>query len=213
MRLLLVLALVAIGCEHGQGGGLGGTCSGLSLLDCRLAAGCQPDLCFACFCDQSYRGCISDQADPLPCPELGCPGAECCSVDSQCTNGATCAPPGSPQGCGACNTTPGDCLDDSECVGTSICEPIQCSCDAALQCVPGCLDDGDCPAEGTICDLPSSRCVAAPCALDDECPSNFRCDGSACTRVQCTDDLDCDGFCVVGSCFSGARGECRLPSA
>ena len=54
---------------------------------------------------------------------------------------------------------------------------------------------------------------APPCAVDDECPSNFRCDGIACTRVQCTDDLDCDGFCVLGSCFGGALGECRLPSA
>jgi hypothetical protein len=31
--------------------------------------------------------------------------------------------------------------------------------------------------------------------------------------VQCADDNDCDGFCVVGQCYTGARGECVPPAA
>ncbi len=205
-----MMAIVLAGCEGGRGGGgLGGPCDGLALAECRVTDGCTPDLCPGCFCDQSYRGCLGSNVDPLECPQLGCPGALCCTTEAQCNGQGSCTQPGTPMGCGACNPEPGDCLDDSQCTGTDICEPIQCSCDGVLACAPGCIDGQSCD-DGTMCDGTTNRCVALACTVDDDCPADFQCDPGGCTRRTCTDDLACDGFCVLGSCFS-ARGECRLP--
>jgi hypothetical protein len=208
----LGFGVALLGCEHGKGGGLvGGDCADLSLFECRTTEGCQPDVCAGCFCDLSYRGCLPSSALPTPCPALGCPSAECCGTEAECTNGASCAPPGTDQGCGACDPTPGDCVDDAGCTPGSICEPVRCSCEGATACVPGCVTNADCTTEGTVCDTSLSRCVPRPCREDAACPPSFVCDGSTCARQRCTDDLDCDGFCVLGSCFAGALGECRLP--
>jgi hypothetical protein len=204
----VTLALLVAGC-----GGHGSTpinaCAGLSLADCRLTDGCKADMCNGCFCDLGYRGCLGELAVPEDCPQLGCPGAACCTTEEQCQGQGSCAQPGTPQGCGSCNTFPSTCVDDDSCGGTMICEPIPCSCDGNLQCVAGCTSDVEC-AVGTTCDVASSRCVATACAGDD-CPPDFDCVGGACARRSCTDDFDCDGFCVVGACFTGALGECRLP--
>lgn len=205
------MAWLVAGCGGGRGGGFDGTCTGLDLFECRLAEGCVADLCGGCFCDLQYRGCISELAIPEECPLLGCPSAPCCRGDEQCQGQGACTPPGAAEGCGACDSTPGDCVDDAGCTGTSICEPIRCSCTAELQCVPGCLSDDDCLEPGTACDLATSRCVARACGSAQDCPTSFDCDGGRCARRACVDDLDCDGFCVLGQCFFGALGECRPP--
>jgi hypothetical protein len=210
MRWAIVFG-VLIGCG---GGGSSPPCSGLALADCRVTEGCAPDLCGTCFCSLAYRGCLAEGDTPDECPQLGCPGASCCTTQEQCTGpNETCVPPGTPQGCGACNTFPGDCMTDTDCtVANTICEPIPCSCDQESQCVPGCVDSEVPCAVGTTCNPTTSRCTATECTVDADCPPDFECD-PVCTRKTCTDDLDCDGFCVLGQCFTGERGECRLPSA
>jgi hypothetical protein len=211
---IAVLVVVITGCaEHGASNG---TCQGLSLGDCRVTAGCKPDLCDGCICDVSYRGCLATAETPTACPALGCPSGLCCSSEAECTDQTSCVPPGTPQqGCGACDTTPGDCTGDAECKprgATLICAPIPCSCTAQSRCVEGCSSDSAC-TEGQQCDLASARCVAQTCTTVAQCPANFDCTSSACVRASCTDDRDCDGFCVLGSCFAGGRGVCTPPAA
>jgi hypothetical protein len=109
---------------------------------------------------------------------------------------------------------PGDCTTDAECAARGagmICEPLACSCIDSRACVPGCTDDTVC-AEGTHCDLAAARCVPTPCPTGTECPTNFACGGGTCARTTCTTDAACDGYCVLGACYSSA-GECRLPAA
>jgi len=212
MRGLVWFALFAAACgRHGSG-----DCAGLTLADCRLTDGCKADTCFACLCDLSYRGCLSVDETPAQCPALGCPGADCCSSDAQCTTGtAFCAPPGASAGCGVCNMDPSDCAADADCKphgATMICEPITCTCIGAKACVAGCTQDSQCGGPGLVCDLTSSRCVAKPCATDDQCPDNFHCGGTACARTTCATDLDCDGYCVNGACYE-QTGQCTPPAA
>jgi hypothetical protein len=209
VRAAILVVLVA--CGGGSGGGPTGPCSDLSLEDCRLTDGCEPDICATCFCSLAYRGCLSTFDTPEECPGLGCPGAECCSTADQCTNGGICTAPDAAEPCGGpCSTDPGDCAIDDDCAGSQICEAIACHCTGgASRCVSGCVD-GVCP-EGTTCDLATSRCQRTFCGVDEDCPPNFSCGDAGCLRKECTDDLECDGFCVLGDCFAGERGECRIP--
>jgi len=210
-RLVFVIALAACA-EHGSGGGPG-ACAELALGDCRAASACKPDICPGCFCDLAFRGCVDANAEVAPCPDLGCPAAQCCSTEDQCTNGTSCAPPGTEFGCGSCNTQPGDCTSDADCKpkGTLlICEPIQCTCDDQKTCVNGCFSDDQC-GDGEQCDFASARCVARPCTIDADCPAAFVCSGPTCARATCATDADCDGFCVLGQCFANARGICTAP--
>jgi len=213
MRCLALVCLLVTACaEHGSGGA-GGPCNELSLGDCRTAAGCKADICPGCLCDLAFRGCVPADAVVSPCPDLGCPGAECCSAQEQCLNGATCTPPGAPFGCGPCNTQPGDCTTDSECKATSaigICQPIQCTCTDQKMCVDGCFSDDQC-SEAEQCDFATARCVARQCANDDGCPAAFICTGGTCARAPCSSDEQCDGFCVLGQCFASGHGICQLP--
>jgi hypothetical protein len=210
----IVVGLLLAACsEHGSGGGEG--CHGLSLGDCRNAGGCVPDICAGCFCDLGFRGCLGAAEVAEPCPELGCPGALCCSTQEQCTNGTSCVPPGTQLGCGACNSMPGDCTSDAECKARDprlICQPIQCACEDQKMCVDGCVSDDEC-GDAEQCDFATSRCVARQCGGDPDCPAAFRCDAGRCARATCTTDTDCDGFCVLGQCFAGARGTCEPPVA
>ncbi len=212
-RELLLIALTACG---GGGSSVNPACLDLSLAECRVTPGCKADICSACFCELAYRGCIGENETPDACPALGCPSALCCSTATECDAPTTCAAPDAPPGCGPCNSDPANCTVDADCKQmspTAICEPVTCGCNGQKRCTAGCTNDAACIAEGTVCDLASARCVATPCSTDPECPPDFRCNGGHCTRLPCTDDLDCDGFCVLGSCYTGGRGECRPPSA
>src|SRR4051794_3197148 len=102
-RLLLALAIAASACGHGAGA-TNGACDGLDLHDCRLAQGCEPDICDGCACAATYRGCLSQGATPAMCPALGCASGVCCSADETCASSTgSCTTPGATLGCGACN--------------------------------------------------------------------------------------------------------------
>lgn len=209
---ILLLALLTFGCSGGRGGDNGGQCAGLSLEACRDAIGCAPDLCAGCECDVTYRGCIPDDVAPTPCPQLGCPQAMCCGVTDTCTGGTVCAPPGTPQGCGACNIEPSNCDTDGDCGAPSmICEPIPCSCENNRACTAGCVDDTTCD-EGDACEPATGRCSPKACDGEADCPASFDCSSGACERRACTADSDCDGYCVLGFCYQ-SQGTCTPPAA
>ncbi len=209
--LLVALAVVASGCS---GGGSSIVCHGLALADCRVTEGCVPDSCDLCTCTPTYRGCLATFEITPQCPAVDCSTPECCSVQAECTSGgASCARPGTPFGCGACNPDPGNCTDDAMCKGQGaamICEPIACSCSSVQACVQGCVQDASCDADQS-CDFATARCVPRACNAENPCSLDFDCTPGGCIRRSCRDDLECDGYCVEGACFSG-RGECRLPS-
>jgi hypothetical protein len=186
-------------------------CDTLSLADCRRRADCAADLCYMCSCSPVFEGCRDVSDPPFVCPALGCAQPHCCEQESECqAMGGTCVPPGMPSGCGMCDPDPGDCATDIDCTGGNICEPVLCSCNAALRCTPGCTEPADC-AVGTSCtggDHP--RCVPSACSTTTPCPHDFDCDAGTCTRRPCTSDLECDHFCVLGLCYDG-QGECEQP--
>ena len=211
MRIAWVVFALVVSACNGHGAG---DCAGLSLEDCRLTAGCKPDSCFACLCNQNYRGCLAEAETPLECPALGCLGGDCCATQNQCMSNETCAPPGTAPGCGICNTDPGTCTTDAECKtmgATEICEPVVCACDNQKACVAGCTNDAQC-SPGQTCDLGAARCVAISCGGAATCPPNFECGGATCTRMSCASDLDCAGYCVNGTCFE-QTGSCTPPAA
>lgn len=209
---MLVLALLTVGCSGGHAGDGGGQCAGLSLGECRAAPGCVPDQCPGCECDVTYRGCIPDDVVPSPCPLLGCPQAMCCGATDTCTDGTVCAPPGTPAGCGVCNTEPSSCDTDGDCGAPAmICEPIACSCEGNRACTTGCGDTSPC-AEGFSCDAATARCMATACGGEADCPPSFDCTSGACARRTCDDDTDCDGYCVLGLCYE-SQGTCTPPAA
>lgn len=212
-RLLRMVCLVVLGC--GGQSQSNNSCHELSLAECRLADGCRPDMCAGCVCDLQFRGCLAVFETPTACPQLGCPSGSCCTRQLECGSQGSCTPPGTRPGCGACNIQPGDCTNDATCKTRDarlICEPIPCTCTDQRTCVPGCINDDDC-SDGRRCDVDTARCKPIACTRDPQCPPDFRCNATACERMQCTNDLDCDGFCVLGSCFTGALGQCLPPSA
>jgi hypothetical protein len=129
-----------------------------------------------------------------------------------------CLPPGASPGCGVCSEPPPDelCTADADCdpQGTppTICDPVECACNAGDKtCQPGCTAPGDC-GEGTICGA-GHRCEPSPCSSPTDCPANFLCGaGKTCARATCSSDSDCDDHCVTGLCF-GALGTCTYPAA
>jgi hypothetical protein len=210
MRAILIVIAFLAGC----GGGSSADCVGLALDDCRLAPGCKVDACEGCSCTPQFRGCIGASRTPDECPLLGCPSPQCCGEQADCSDVTACVPPGTELACGSCNNQENSCADDAECKAqrpTAICEPIPCSCDGNKACGDGCVDDTTC-AEGETCDLAANRCRATTCDDIADCPANFDCVDQRCTRAICTEDAECVGYCVEGSCFS-SLGECRPPSA
>ena len=211
-RFLLAVVVALVACGGGKGV-LTSDCHGLTLGDCRLASGCAPDLCDGCGCDIAFRGCLAASEVPAMCPALGCPSGICCSAAEPCqASTGSCTQPGVTLGCGACNTMPGDCTGDAQCSTHGphqICEPIQCSCNGAMACAMGCVDDTPC-TEGQTCDLAAARCKPRACSAAAPCPGNFDCTSGSCARRTCTSDLDCDGYCVDGACFT-QRGSCQQP--
>jgi hypothetical protein len=154
------------------------------------------------------------------CTHVQDPMSACCERDGDCTaaQDQTCAPPGTPEGCGICQDVPDPCLSDDACAGSGsnlICDPVQCGCDDAKACVPGCTAATDC-GDGQTCDLTTHRCAATPCEGSgaSTCPASFACSGSACARVPCATGDACAGsaYCVGGACYAMA-GECRSPVA
>ena len=197
------------GTDGGGTDGGGDPCLGLSLHDCRLDARCLADVCDTCTCEMNYRGCFLTTAPRVSCPALGCMSPQCCSSDRVCGAPLICVPPGAVLGCSACNTNPGNCKIDVDCSTGEICRPIDCSCSGEGACAPGCGSNADCTL-GEECDTSSAhpRCVPASCGATTPCPPDFDCTGRGCTRRSCTDDLVCDGFCVLFECFAtlGACG-------
>ncbi|MBL8913817.1 MAG: hypothetical protein JNM17_24150 [Archangium sp.] len=203
------------GGASGGGGGGGGSssCSGLDAIACRARPDCAADFCITCDCNPRYAQCRGLNEAPFQCPEVDCVTPLCCSTQAQCpTFPTTCAPPGTPPGCGICDMSPGTCQTDSACGAGFICEPRQCGCLGQRDCVPGCSANNPC---GLGFECNHNRCTEKECALDNECPPTFECRighvGGFCRRRICTTDQECgDGFCVEGTCFEGL-GECRGP--
>lgn len=126
-----------------------------------------------------------------------------------------CNPPGASQGCGACPglipTTDG-CSSDLDCRkdgGTKICvRPCGGACPMG-SCVAGCTEE-TCPT-GAACGT-DGRCQAKACTAPSACPQDYACLNSVCVRRPCKADAECDGYCVVGACYS-ALGACVRPAA
>ncbi len=218
-------ALLLAGCGSDESGGRdaaidaaridAAACGGLDLATCRRTPGCAADLCPACGCDLSYRGCLHADEVPAGCPALGCPSLDCCRGASDCTAGS-CLQPGEQACGGACNPHPNDCTRDDDCrvaaggAAVLVCDPVPCSCNGgANACVPGCVTSADCD-EGQTCTPATGRCAATACGPAAPCPLDFDCATGACHRRTCTTDVDCDGFCVDGACH-GALGACHEP--
>lgn len=192
-------------------------CGGLELATCRRTAGCAADVCPACGCDLSYRGCLPAGQAPAACPDLACPSQECCRQASDCELGG-CLSPGEQVCGGACNPQPSECTTDRDCqpmptgVGAVlVCDPVPCPCTGSPgRCVAGCTIDDDCGL-GQTCDAPSGRCRARTCTAAAPCPPDFDCVGGGCQRRTCTSDVACDHFCVEGVCRGDGLGSCQLP--
>lgn len=142
-------------------------------------------------------------------------GPNQCSTEVACTNQGTCAPPGTPTGCGMCRKPPNPCKDDSECPAQGakpgICEHRKqdCTCSGEKLCHAGCADDSDCKT-GEACDG-AGRCKPASCGASTPCPTFFTCTGGSCTRTPCKASSTCNGgVCVLGACYA-EPGKCLLP--
>lgn len=139
------------------------------------------------------------------------PGECRTSTDCDGMDGSFCAYPGAPS-CGGAGCFGEPCAVDGDCVvrgGLSVCELD--SCCGVLICKAGCSVDTDC-GEGQSC-AADHHCVAQSCASGG-CPSDFDCGGDAlpvCLRRSCVDDSACDGYCVLGSCYS-TPGSCEQPA-
>jgi hypothetical protein len=157
-----------------------------------------------------------------------CPGymppAEPCLADAECSNGASCAPPGLPQPCGFCESAQRECDPDAamDCGAGEVCETYtpQCACDSepGTRCVRDCRGDptvcGDeqpCGADG-VCEPPRCTQPFVACPASATCdPDDPGADELGCVRRPCVDDGDCDcGSCLAGLCFDGP-GSCELP--
>lgn len=197
----------------GGGGGGSSSCAGLDAAACRARPDCEADFCLYCSCTPAFQQCRGKNEAPFHCLEVDCVTPACCRSQADCSSfPSTCAPPGTPHGCGVCNVDPSTCTSDSSCAPGFICEPRTCGCLGQTDCVPGCGPNNPCDV-GSEC--LSNRCQPRECMLDGDCPPTFECRvghvAGFCRRRLCTTDLECgDGFCVEGTCFE-AIGECRGP--
>ncbi len=135
-------------------------------------------------------------------------GQQGCHDSNECRGIERCFKPDESIPCGACTEDP-SCASDQECGRGWICEPDACSCSGGSVCVLGCSDDDACQV-GQACE--SLRCVGKQCLLPDDCPVNFECSPTAisrCIRETCTNDDQCEGYCVEGSCYD-TLGYCSL---
>jgi hypothetical protein len=94
-----------------------------------------------------------------------------------------------------------------------ICAQVPCPCTPdETECQAGCIDDTSCGAEWLACGA-DHRCAPKPCTANGDCPLHFECGSDAtCRRMPCTSDSMCDGYCVLGGCYS-ELGVCSEPAA
>jgi dienelactone hydrolase len=139
---------------------------------------------------------------------------DCESSDACQGSGNRCVAPDQFVGCGACRPIDPGCASDTQCQPFgAVCAPappMACACVPVLQCLAPCQTSALGCATGEQCE-PSGHCVATPCSIDADCPSQFACAASACMRKTCGADSDCSmGFCVLGRCFD-TLGTCAAP--
>jgi hypothetical protein len=72
-------------------------------------------------------------------------------------------------------------------------------CEAVPECVPACVDDGDCGADGMCVE---GQCQPDGCRTREQCPEGRRCWGNHClVTPACGADTECDGgWCDDGQC-------------
>ncbi|MBM4395867.1 MAG: hypothetical protein FJ087_09270 [Deltaproteobacteria bacterium] len=169
-------------------------------------------------------GCYYTDACMIPgCPDEPPPEGSC-RTHADCTDAASCLPPGEPMACGICNHPetgwPQACVKDGDCDAGTVCEwtepPVMCLCEAAFVCVPACGAETAC---GMAEHCEAGHCKPDTCEVDGDCPPLFECPlvgrrgPTPCMRRGCQHDLDCgqpDAHCVAGLCHD-AFGTCRLP--
>jgi hypothetical protein len=144
-----------------------------------------------------------------------------CESNSDCGSSTflVCRAPGEFLGCGTCRQGQSTCGSDTDCGGSPdggvavahmICDlapSTQCYCTSAKICQIGCRTKSDCIA-GQGCNA-HHQCqdICTPGAAT--CPTDYSCSPDGfCTQNTCTDDSQCSGACVKGSCYS-TRGTCQ----
>lgn len=130
-----------------------------------------------------------------------CPAEELCDTNDDCTVGSVCIE----SGCESLDGAPikqcvfaggGACMSDADCFGDRVCVEVPEEGRRCIRTTPGCDTSFDC-APGFSCE--SGSCVdrRVPCDLDEHCPKNHTCGGTAnssfCLRIQrdCLFDFDC----------------------
>ena len=192
LGVLLLAAAFAVGCGNdGSGGprGDGGTGGGAGGVGGDGGAG----------------GTAGTGGTPIPCTTSvlcrTCPSGGTCDTQNDCSDGSVCIESGCDDlsgeaikqcvfaGGGACNSS-ADCFGGRECMDVP---------DEGKRCVkttPGCDNDFDCVL-GFTCENGSCFDRRVPCDLDEHCPKNHVCGGTAsstfCRRIQraCAEDFDC----------------------
>lgn len=198
----------------GAGGGAQSACSTLNREGCQARSDCLTSMCFLCSCTPVFNQCRAAGESELSCPAVGCASPSCCGKQSECSGAQSCAPPGTPTGCGTCMSDTSSCAIDADCSPSTtgmICKPVQCSCNASVSCQPGCTKNGDCSIDGDVCNTATHRCGAPTCSASSPCPSYFDCVQGSCQRKMCTTDANCPlAYCVSGGCYGG-KGTCQYP--
>ena len=159
--------------------------------DCPQGYACDGDRC-------AERGPCVAPCDGRECGDDGCGGdcGTCPDAQDRCVEGrCDCQPECDGLACGddGCGGDCGPCDPDEDCV--------------EQQCVPGgglCSTPADCPEMETTCDPESHRCVPG-CLDDDECPASFGCDrpghglqvGTCVAACQTNADCPLDQVCWV----------------
>lgn len=164
-------------------------------------------------CAPSFQPCNGPGVVSLPYPPPATPvivgGAPACDADVHCDLYRS-APFCKSSVCSAACNSDSDCAPDA---GYPICVTVSRPNSAPTNgCDPGCSGGGGgyCP-EGSTCGS-SHRCVAIACSVATDCPAQFDCVQSTCTRRACQKDGDCSlgGYCVQGLC-SMRLGTCSMP--
>jgi hypothetical protein len=153
-------------------------------------------------------------------PTTGSP----CESNNDCGSSTFlfCLAPGESRGCGTCRQAQSTCSSDTDCgspdggvaVAHMICDAApssQCYCSSTYICQIGCRTKSDCAA-GQGCNA-HHQCQDTCTPGAATCPANFSCSADGfCIQDSCTDDSQCSGACVKGSCYS-TRGTCEPRAA
>jgi hypothetical protein len=155
-------------------------------------------------------------------PTAGSP----CESNADCGSNVgalTCRAPGEFLGCGNCIQGPSSCSSDTDCASISdggvavahricaIAPSADCYCSSVKICQIGCSSQADC-ITGQGCNA-SHQCQSSCTPGDGTCPTDYSCSASGfCTQNSCTDDSQCSGACVKGSCYV-TPGTCAVRPA